>query len=505
MQNIILNSGHASQIIFPAIAIGLILSALAYVLRHPFIKEGAVNTKNIVAVAIGVMLTILITHLLPEIYAVDIKVNIFNFAQLNLSALVFLFSLLSFYILGWTTHDHEHDDEHEHHTHMHGHKETKSKSLPIMFVGQSVHSVADGVIIASSFAVNILLGIVTTIAISIHHIPMMSGVVMRNNSDSKNNFNKMFWMTIVSSSFMLLGLALFYFIKLEELSGLLISVAAASFLYVGAYDLTSYLREYDDKKIFKRVLFIFLGVAIGLMSQVFNGENLMKNNVSGTNSELKNQIINFKDLNLQEKREDKIIASLSTNKINSEIEYPADNQNVKNWALENYKNFLAESSADRELSEYDKNLYSYEATYGDMVETDKYKNYNYTVYTYTGGAHPLTSNISYIIKKENGNRVEKISDVYSVEVYKFLESYTRKDLKLQMKERGMGEMSDASWLNTGTEASSTDSVKGYLNYNSFSFNKDNLIINFGQYQVAPYAAGMFEVKVPLSEIKKFER
>ena len=240
-----------SDLILPALSIFCILIILRYVIMHPFIKEGSSNTKNIVAVAIGVMLTILITHLLPEVYSVG-GASIFG---LGLSGLVFLFSLFIFYVLGWVSHSHEHDDEHEHHN---SQLENKNQGLYTMFIGQSVHSVADGVVIASGFAINILLGIITAIAISIHHIPMMSGVVLRNNN--KKNFDKLLWLTMLSSSFMFVGVILFYFIKVADLSSILISVAAASFLYVGAYDLASYLREYDDNKIFKRVLFIFLGV-----------------------------------------------------------------------------------------------------------------------------------------------------------------------------------------------------------------------------------------------------
>ena len=245
MQNIITN-----QIILPVISVLAILIALAYVIRRPFIREGSNKTKNVVAVAIGIMLTVLIVHLLPEVYSGGSSLSMLG---ININSIVFLFSLLCFYILGWTTHNHEHDDEHDTHTSKHTHSqdiessELKQNGSYSIFAGQSIHSIADGVVIASSFAVNIYLGVITTIAISLHHIPMMSGVMIRNikNKQEGDNNKNLFWLTISSSAFMFIGVALFYIIKLEDLSGALLAIAAASFLYVGAYDLTSYKTHFS--------------------------------------------------------------------------------------------------------------------------------------------------------------------------------------------------------------------------------------------------------------------
>ena len=512
MQNIITN-----QIILPVISVLAILIALAYVIRRPFIREGSNKTKNVVAVAIGIMLTVLIVHLLPEVYSGGSSLSMLG---ININSIVFLFSLLCFYILGWTTHNHEHDDEHDTHTSKHTHSqdvessELKQNGSYSIFAGQSIHSIADGVVIASSFAINIYLGIVTTIAISLHHIPMMSGVMIRsskNKQEDDKNSKNLFWLTITSSAFMFIGVALFYIIKLEDLSGALLAIAAASFLYVGAYDLTSYLREYDDKKILKRVLFIFLGVTIGLMSQILNGENIINKNNNTSNIFGNITSVNNKKENID--KDEKEIFIESNAKVNTKIEYPKNNKAVKSWILDIYSPFKKDS--DRGLSEYDNRPYEWDSSY-EKSETRNYISYVYNNYTYTGGAHPLTFNNAYVINKKTNKNVENLKEVYiktiynkdgkSLDIYKYLESYSRADLKNQMTENGVSKMSDTAWLEEGTAATST-------NYSAFWFENTSiggaigqevLVIHFGQYQVAAYAMGMFQVKIPASELEKFK-
>ena len=502
-----------SSFLQAVLGVTIILVALAYVLRHPFIKEGSSGTKNIVAVAIGVMLTILITHLLPEIYSDEESVRTNSF--------IFLFSLICFYILGWTTHDHEHDDEHENHTHTHrlenmsahnhNHHEKNSdeNSMPVMYIGQSVHSIADGVVIASSFALNVYLGIVTVIAISIHHIPMMSGVVLRHNN--KSNFRKLFAMTIFSSAFMFVGLALFSYVNLHDVSSALIAVAAASFLYVGAYDLTSYLREYDDKKIFKRVMFIFLGVMIGIASQSLGGErvieeamkNKTENQMNATNTTP--YISGFEDGTIDEVEGKEIILT-STRYLSTELEYPKYNPAVKSWILESYNIFASDSN--RVMDEYDARPYEYQAKYKVATTTD-YVSYVYNIYNFTGGAHGVTDQLAYITNTKTMQRVKSLEDIYKKEIYKYLESYSRKDLVKQFSSNGADQMLDNKWLYEGTAATSTNYTNFWFETVSASgsniVSREVLVVHFGQYQVAAYAAGMFDVRVPLTELEKFRK
>jgi zinc and cadmium transporter len=233
-----------NSFVLPCFSIGFILVGVYYVVRHPNIRENSANTKNFVSIAVGVMLSILALHLLPEVYE----------SGSNLPHFVFLFSLIFFYILGWYSHNHEHDDEHSHH------KESVSTfKFSSSFFGLGLHSIADGIVITSSYLLSPISGLVTTFAIALHHLPMFSGISARNGNV---NLRLVTLVSIGASSLSLIGVLLVNIFATKDLSAVFASIAAASFLYIGGYDLTSYLREGSDFRIWKRLGYILLGFVV---------------------------------------------------------------------------------------------------------------------------------------------------------------------------------------------------------------------------------------------------
>ena len=230
------------------LSITIILVLVAVVVKHPYIRENSRITKDIVSVAIGVMFSVLSLHLLPEVYG----------GESDIAPYVFLITLVFFYVLGWTTHNHEHDED----THGHNHV---TKIVP-MFLGQSVHAIADGITITASWIASPLVGIVTSIAIATHHIPMMSGIAEKNREEMKDSHITI--ATIVSSGCMYIGALLAYFLSSYIVPSIFIAVAAASFAYIGGYDLTTYIKETNDKAITRRVLFLILGVSLGALTEL---------------------------------------------------------------------------------------------------------------------------------------------------------------------------------------------------------------------------------------------
>lgn len=111
---------------------------------------------------------------------------------------------------------------------------------------------------------------------------------------------------------------------------------------------------------------------------------------------------------------------------------------------------------------------------------------------YTGGAHP---NMWYqnVIMDRATKKSLRISDIF-IDAKKgltFLSEASRKTLK--MNEDAMG-MSDQDWLKTGTEAKDE-------NYSQTRLTEQGLVITFPAYQVAAYAAGPQEVKIPWKDIQ----
>src|SRR6185312_7929400 len=68
------------------------------------------------------------------------------------------------------THAHGHDHGHKHH-----HARQKA-SGSLVLVGDALHNVLDGVLIAAAFLTDVHLGLVTAIAIAAHEIPQEVGI-----------------------------------------------------------------------------------------------------------------------------------------------------------------------------------------------------------------------------------------------------------------------------------------------------------------------------------------
>ena len=249
-----------------AILSSLIILALVYYYTNKSINENNNMVKNMVSIAIGIMLTIASTHLLPETFS--------NGSEL--SGYIFLFSLLMFYILGWVTHNHNHDHSHNHHSHIDNNKISKKdlSIVPSMF-GIAIHSLSDGIAIGVAFHISVPFGIILSIAIALHHIPQMSGIALTNKSYFSLNVIKLF--NLLTSSFILIGVILSFVVassQFDVVISYLIAVSAASFIYVGGYDLVTYLKENIDYNIKRRIFLVIIGVVIGLLAETIshNGE-----------------------------------------------------------------------------------------------------------------------------------------------------------------------------------------------------------------------------------------
>jgi peptidoglycan-N-acetylglucosamine deacetylase len=113
----------------------------------------------------------------------------------------------------------------------------------------------------------------------------------------------------------------------------------------------------------------------------------------------------------------------------------------------------------------------------------------YTISEYTGGAHPNSYFRTFTFNLTENELIE-FDDLF-IEGASPLETIAplvQADLTEQM-----GEFADAEWIERGTG-------EDPLNYQNFALTEDELIFYFPPYQVAAYAAGTFEVRIPLSDL-----
>jgi ZIP family zinc transporter/zinc and cadmium transporter len=205
------------------------------------------NLIYLISFSAGVLLSFSFTHLLPE------SLELYPGALL-----VVLLSFLVFYILEHSLSLHICKDKEK--------CETHETFTLVSWVGLLVHSLIDGVVIGAGFEASFALGILSTLAVLLHELPegisSMAIMLYGEYPVSKAiNYSALVALATpfgaILSFFALKGVS-------ESFVGLLLAVAAGSFLYVAASDL---IPEIHKKS---KVLNIFLTI-VGVLFPILLG------------------------------------------------------------------------------------------------------------------------------------------------------------------------------------------------------------------------------------------
>ena len=151
----------------------------------------------------------------------------------------------------------------------HCHKSHREKNLPLTFtymilIGDAVHNIFDGIIIAGAYLASIPLGIATTLAVALHEIPQEIGDfgVLLHGGYSKRKalaFNFLSALTAFAGAAMALWLS--GWIAGVEL--LLLPFTAGGFIYIATADLFPELRkETTLKKSILQLVVFFIGLGV---------------------------------------------------------------------------------------------------------------------------------------------------------------------------------------------------------------------------------------------------
>jgi zinc and cadmium transporter len=177
-----------------------------------------------------------------------------------------LFFVLEKFLLWRHCHD-EHCDEHtiSDHAHGHAHEQARRKaSGSLVLIGDALHNVLDGVLIAAAFLTDLHLGIVTALAIMAHEIPQEVGnfAVLLHSGVSRR---RALALNLLTSLTAVVGGVVGFFALKAALAALpfALAVAAASLLYVAVADLIPGLhRRVDPRSSITQVLLIGCGIAL---------------------------------------------------------------------------------------------------------------------------------------------------------------------------------------------------------------------------------------------------
>lgn len=244
--------------------LGGILSVLA---ASVFLLINDENQKKIlphtVSFAIGALLGAALLALLP--HAITINENV-DLHDLGLSILI---GLLGFFLLEkmvlWRHCHSSHCEVHspsEVHTSEHNHQHDKDASGTLIIIGDAVHNLVDGVLIAAAFMTDIDLGIVTALAVAAHEIPQEIGdFAILLNSGYKRG--RALFFNILASMATLVGAVIAYYSLQSMQSALpyILAIAASSFIYIAVADLIPGLHKKTAlSETFQQITLIALGV-----------------------------------------------------------------------------------------------------------------------------------------------------------------------------------------------------------------------------------------------------
>jgi len=202
-----------------------------------------------VSFAVGGLFGDAFLHLLPETFEA-IGFNMTT-SLLILSGLILFFMLEKF--LRWqhchipTSHAHHHP------------------VVTLNLVGDAVHNMLDGMIIAASFAASPAIGVATTLAVIFHELPQEIGdfgILVHNGMTTK----KALWYNFLSALSAFAGAILFFLIgsQIQDIAIYLLPITAGGFLYIAGSDLIPEIHKHDvhPTQSFGQLMSIILGIAV---------------------------------------------------------------------------------------------------------------------------------------------------------------------------------------------------------------------------------------------------
>lgn len=206
--------------------------------------------RFIIPVALGMFLGIVFFELIPETLAAN---------EMN-GSFAIVVGFLSFYLLSHllkTYHHHHHDNCHDC---------SPKGTASLLLVGDAIHNISDGVIIATAFIINPTVGIITTIGIALHEIPQEIaefGILLQSGYSR----TRAAFYNLLSASSIIVGVLLSYlFLSFGDYLWILTGLAAGNLLYIAAADMIPELHGHAHRDHFAST---FMSTIAGLALIIF--------------------------------------------------------------------------------------------------------------------------------------------------------------------------------------------------------------------------------------------
>ncbi|ELC8443592.1 DUF3298 and DUF4163 domain-containing protein [Clostridium perfringens] len=190
----------------------------------------------------------------------------------------------------------------------------------------------------------------------------------------------------------------------------------------------------------------------------------------------------------------------NTDKYDVKIKYPmvvGDKKEVVEKINKTIEDYTLEWLNDLKLlnEEYSKKYEKAETTMPkfeayslfEAFNTDEVISLPVNYYQYTGGAHGLTTKVSYNYDLKSGKEI-KLKDLFKegFDYKSIIDKKVREDIE---KEKDI-------YFENGAL------FKGVNENQAYYLNKDGIIVYFQQYEIAPYSSGIREFKIPYGELSE---
>ncbi|MCF7816102.1 MAG: ZIP family metal transporter [Candidatus Pacebacteria bacterium] len=207
--------------------------------------------RFILPIAVGIFLGIVFFELIPE--TMD--------ASRTWGPVTIMAGFLGFYLLSHflDTFHHHHVDDHDACTHNSGR---------MILIGDAVHNMSDGIVIASAFMLSPTVGVLTTLGIALHEVPqeiIEYGILLQSGYSRK----KAAFYNFLSATTVIVGVLITYLFmsSLGEWVFVLTGVAAGNLLYIATADLIPELKHSHRDHFFKTFAATFFAtLLIALLS-----------------------------------------------------------------------------------------------------------------------------------------------------------------------------------------------------------------------------------------------
>jgi zinc and cadmium transporter len=203
----------------------------------------------LVSLSVGALLGGVFLHLIPEL----VEEGVFSDVSIFVLGGILLFFVLEKFVF-W---HHCHKSEHEH-----------LCFSDMNLVGDGLHNLLDGVLLAGAFLINVQVGFATAIAVLLHEIPQEIGdfgVLMKGGFSRKKALLANFATAL--TAFIGAIIALVFNAFVIGVVPIIVAIAAGGFIYIAGTDLIPELHKNPNaKESLLQLVFILIGVgAMGVL------------------------------------------------------------------------------------------------------------------------------------------------------------------------------------------------------------------------------------------------